>query len=62
MAGQLEAALPRARADMGKAQEVERLRLAVPPRRPVAAGPAAEFDQASLLGVQLQSEFRHADA
>ena len=39
MPGEQEAALPCARADMGKAQEVERLRLAVPPRRPVAPGP-----------------------
>ena len=31
-------------------------------RCPVGCGPAAEFDQAGLLGVQLQSKFRHADA
>ncbi len=60
--GKLEAALSRARTDMGKAKEVERLRLAVPSRRPVGRGPAAEFDQASLLGVQFQGEFRHTDA
>jgi hypothetical protein len=30
--------------------------------RPVASGPAAEFDQACLLGVQFQGEFRHTDA
>jgi len=43
-------------------EEVERLWPAVPPCRPVGRGLAAEFDQACLLGVQIQSEFRHTDA
>jgi hypothetical protein len=47
---------------MGKAQEVEGLRLANPPCRPIGRGIPAEFDQAGFIGVQFQGELRHPGA
>ena len=42
--------------DVGKAQELERLRFPFSPTFPVLFGKSAEFDPARLIRVQLQSE------
>ena len=62
VAGQDKAPFPRPRADMREAQEIEGLRLALSPRRPVERGIPAEFDQAGFVGVQFQGKLRHPGA
>src|SRR3954452_16457297 len=47
---------------MGEAQEVEGLRLALSPCRPVGRGMPAEFNQAGFLRVQFQGKLRHSGA
>jgi hypothetical protein len=42
--------------DVGKAQEIERLRFPFSPTSPVLFGKPAELDPARLIRVQLQSE------
>jgi hypothetical protein len=43
---------------VGKAQEVEGLRLALPSSRTIARSMPAEFDQPGLVGVKVQGECR----
>jgi hypothetical protein len=47
---------------VGEAQEIERLRLAQAPRRPVRGGEPPELDQPGLARVQFQAELRQARA
>src|SRR4051794_9896602 len=47
---------------MGEAQEIEGLRLALSPCRPVGRGMPAEFNQAGFIGVQFQGKLRHSGA
>ena len=42
--------------DVGKAQEIERLRFPLPPTFPVLFGEPAEFDPARLIRVKFQSK------
>src|SRR6266852_9255813 len=51
-------AAPRPAADMGEAEEVERLRLAKPRPFPLLRRPAAELDQTGLVRMQGQRKLR----
>src|SRR5271166_4547748 len=53
-----EAPVPRLPANVGEAQEVERLRLCKAPLSPVRSRKAAELDEAGLVRVQFQIELR----
>src|SRR5487761_1623974 len=53
-----ESPVPRLPADVGEAQEIERLRLCKAPLSPVRRRKAAELDKAGLVRVQLQAELR----
>ena len=53
-----ETAALRLPADVGEAEEVERLGLADTPRRSRPGGVPSELDQPRFVGMQLQTEFR----
>src|SRR6266700_239245 len=53
-----EAPVPRLPANMGEAQEIERLRFREPASSPVLRRKAAELDKAGLVRMQLQAELR----
>src|SRR5208337_1210397 len=57
---EVEAPVPVLPTDMGKAEKVERLRLAETPDCPVVSGITPELDQPGLVGVQLEPELRKA--